>query len=127
MRLSTALLPARGKTVSRYHVVAAALIALAITTPASADNAPPGYHEAMIKGGGQAAAIGVVCGKVTEAQANAHKAELKKMFLAKGVPAAKFEALYSSEYNGMRAAAKTNPVRVRQACRRLAQGRLSGR
>jgi hypothetical protein len=126
MRLSTALLPTRAKPMNRYYVIAAALIAVTATAPAFADNSPPGYHEAMIKGGGQADAVGVVCGKVSEAQADAHKAELKKMFAAKGVPAAKFGALYSSGYNEMKAAAKTNPVQVRQTCSRLAQGRVSG-
>jgi len=114
-----------GKPTNRYCVVASALVMVAVTTPAFADNAPPGYHEAMIKGGGQADALGVVCGKITEAQANAHRAELKKMYAAKGVAPAEFEAIYSGGYNEVKAGAKANPAQIRQACDRLAKGPMS--
>ena len=107
---------------NRFCVVASALLAAAFTTTAFADNSPPGYHEAMIKAGGQADAVGVVCGKFTEARASAHKAELKKMFAAKGVAPAKFEAIYSGGYNELKAGAKANPLQIRQACDRLAKG-----
>lgn len=109
----------------RCCVVACALVMVAVTTPAFADSSPPGYHEAMIKGGGQADAVGVVCGKVTQAQANSHKAELKKMYAAKGIPPAKFEAIYSGGFNEVKAGAKANPVGIRQACDRLAKGQMS--
>lgn len=107
---------------SRYCVAASALLMAAFTTPAFADNLPPGYHEAMIKAGGQADALGVVCGKVTEAQANAHKADLRKMYAAKGVAPAKFETIYGGGYNEVKTGARANPVQVRQACDRLAKG-----
>ena len=112
---------------NRYRMIASALVTAAVATAALADNSPPGYHEAMIKGGGQADAVGVVCGTITEAQANAHKAELKKMFAAKGVAPAKFEANYGGGYDEVKAGAKANPVQIRQACARLAKGVTSVR
>jgi len=110
----------------RYCAMAFTMVTMTVTTSAFADNAPPAYHEAMIRGGGQADALGVVCGKVSEAQASAHKAELKKMYAAKGVAPVKFEAIYSGGYNNVKASAKANPVGVRQACDRLSKGAMSG-
>jgi hypothetical protein len=112
---------------NRYRVIASALAAAVVSTIAFADASPPGYHDAMIAGGGQADAVGVVCGKITEARAIAHKAELKKMFVAKGVAPAKFEAIYSGGYNQVKAGAKANPAQTRQACERLAKGSMAGR
>lgn len=105
--------------------LAIAVSPIAASLPANGQ-APAGYHEAMIKGGGQIDALGVVCGKVTIAQAKAHKAKLKQMFAAKGVAPATFETVYEGGYGNVIAGAKANPVAVKARCAQIARGQLAG-
>lgn len=108
-------------------LIGPAAVALMAASGAFAQGQPPaGYNEALIKAGGQSDALSMVCGKATQARVDAHKADLRQHFAAKGVAPAKFNVIYDTAFNEMKSGAAANPAQTKATCARLARGVLTG-
>lgn len=106
----------------RAPVLRFAIIAMLPSLAYAEEPAPPGYNEAVIGAGGQSDAVSLVCGKTTLSQAIAHKAVMKRLFAARGVASARFDTMYDTAFNQVKAKAQANPAQTKLQCAQFAKG-----
>ncbi|WP_084445312.1 hypothetical protein [Sphingomonas sp. TDK1] len=76
-------------------------------------------HREMIKATGEADAIALVCGKLSEAQVKTHKAEARQLYLKNGITAAAFDDVYAQGFDAVKALAKAKNIKPGSvACQR---------
>ncbi|AVS70975.1 hypothetical protein C8247_11400 [Paracidovorax avenae] len=96
---------------SRLCPILMALFTIACVPLAQAQGASE-FNKEAIKSTGEAAAMAFVCGKLNQAQIDAHKEKARRLYLADGVSQATFDTLYSEGFKEVQAQAKASHVQA---------------
>ncbi|BFO56061.1 MULTISPECIES: hypothetical protein [Comamonadaceae] len=96
---------------SRLCPILAALLTIACLPLAQAQGVSE-FNKEAIRSTGEAAAMAFVCGKLNQAQVDAHKEKTRRLYLADGVSQATFDTLYAEGFKDVQAKAKANHVQA---------------
>ncbi len=95
----------------RFSPILMALFTIACVPLAQAQGASE-FNKEAIKSTGEAAAMAFVCGKLNQAQIDAHKEKARRLYLADGISQATFDTLYAEGFKEVQAKAKANHVQA---------------